>query len=73
MNQLVLSDYEKRVLFFVNGESIGAPIIPGAALWQCLERLQGFGLVHKTFKGQYLTQKWTLTERGKEMVTGVWT
>ncbi len=73
MGKIVLSEYERRVLFFINGDVLGgALIVPGAALWNCLERLQALGFVHKTFKGQYLTQEWKLTERGKELVEGVW-
>lgn len=72
MNQIVLSAYEKRVLQFINGDGVEPPVIPGAALWNCLERLQKLGLIHETITGQYLTREWQLTERGKELANGVW-
>jgi DNA-binding HxlR family transcriptional regulator len=66
-----LSDYEKRMLRHVAGLKVDPPVISGAALWQCLERLQGLGLVHRVLLSA-VSQEWHLTERGKEVLDG-WT
>jgi DNA-binding HxlR family transcriptional regulator len=70
MNQLVLSDYERRVLQFVNGSPVEPPVIPGAALWETLERLQRIGLIEEAVVGNFY--EWKLTEKGKDLATEVW-
>ena len=39
-----LSDYELRVLRHVAGYQVTPPVIQGAALWTCIERLKGAAL-----------------------------
>ena len=72
MSKLVLSEYELRVLRYVAGYKVSPPVIPGAALWQCIERLKGLGYIYKVFVDNHLTYEWHLTERGRELVEGVW-
>ena len=72
MNKLVLSEYELRVLRHVAGYKVSPSVIPGAALWQCIERLKGLGYIYKVFVDNHLTYEWHLTERGRELVEGVW-
>ncbi len=66
-----LSDYELRVLRHVAGYQVTPPVIQGAALWTCIERLKGHGYIDCLVMGD-LTREWHLTDKGRGIVDGVW-
>jgi hypothetical protein len=66
-----LTDYELRVLRHVAGYKVTPDVIPGAALWQCIERLKGHGYVGCIVMND-LTREWHLTDLGRGIIEGVW-